>query len=140
MGGKRQPFLRIKCEIKNIQLMIEIENHLATLTLVFDSCRSHEWMLELGVEIWWETGMFETNDRIFFGVSHPQHLSKGCDIENITGIFSIAVKITKDKERLKNSTRLRGSKETEQLVLIRILDQKGKMYSLRQLAQFNAGV
>lgn len=55
--------------------------------------------------------MFETNDRIFFGVSHSQHLSKGCDIENITGIFSIAVKITKDKERLKNCTRLRGLKK-----------------------------
>lgn len=60
--------------------MIEIENHLAILTLVFDSCRSHEWMLELRVEIWWETGMFETNDRIFFEVSHPQHLSKDSDI------------------------------------------------------------
>lgn len=45
---ERKLLFTVKCQIINVEGMIEIENHhLATLILVSESGRRHEWILEL---------------------------------------------------------------------------------------------
>lgn len=44
----------------------------------------------------------------------------------MTGVFSTAVKFIRDKKRLRNCSSMKGTKETGQPVLSRIVDRKEK--------------